>query len=249
MRLKIIACKVLTRELGLISSDCKNYLDITWLRQGYHDEPDRLRAILQECIDKIDAGCDPYSCDEKVGEFDAIVLGYGLCSNGTSGVTSKRFPIVIPRAHDCITLFLGSKERYRELFDAAGGGVFWYTPGWIENSLVPSESTYVKKLAEYTEKYGEDNAEYLMELEEKWMKEYNAVAYVQMPGVAYPDYRGYSLKCAEYLGWAHQEYSGDDSLLRALVAGDWDPEHFLIIPPSKSCGQSYDDSIICLNEE
>ena len=244
MRLKVIACKVLTRELGMISADCKNYLDISWLRQGYHDEPNRLHDILQDSIDKIDAGNDPFSCGEKVGEFDAIVLGYGLCSNGVCGVQSKRFPIVVPRAHDCITLFLGSKERYRELFDSNNGGVFWYTPGWIENSLMPSERTYTRKLAEYIEKYGEDNAEYLMEMEEKWMKDYNAVAYVQMPGIAYPDYRGYSQKCAEYLGWAHQEYKGDDSLLHALVDGDWDDERFLVIPPKQSCEQSFDDNIL-----
>lgn len=244
MRLKVLACKVLTRELGFLSASCPNYLDITWLRQGYHDEPDRLRSILQECIDKIDSGDDPFSCGEHVGDFDAIVLGYGLCSNGICGVSSKRYPIVVPRAHDCVTLFLGSKERYREIFDKTGGGAFWYTPGWIENSLVPSEETYRKKLAAYTQKYGEENAEYLMEMEQKWMEDYSAVAYVEMPGIHYPDYRGYSRECAKFLGWDHREFSGNDTLLRDLIAGNWDEERFLIIPPGKICEQSFKNDII-----
>ncbi|WP_312643503.1 DUF1638 domain-containing protein [Hydrogenoanaerobacterium sp.] len=248
MRLKVIACKVLTRELGYLSAACPNYLDISWLRQGYHDEPDRLRAILQECIDKIDSGDDPFSCNETVGEFDAIVLGYGLCSNGICGVRSKRYPIVVPRAHDCITLFLGSKERYRDLFDQTSGGVFWYTPGWIENSLVPSETTYAKKYDQYVEKYGEDNAEYLMEMEETWIKGYSAVAYVQMPDIAYPDYRGYSRTCADYLGWDHHEHKGDDTLLRDLIDGNWDNERFLVIPPNSTCEQSYDNSIVKIKD-
>lgn len=248
MRLKVLACKVLTRELGYLSASCPNYLDISWLRQGYHDTPDRLRAILQESIDKIDAGDDPFSCSERVGEFDAILLGYGLCSNGICGVTSKRYPIVVPRAHDCVTLLLGNKERYRELFDSQSGGIFWYTPGWIENSLVPSKHSYARLLTEYTEKYGEDNAEYLLEMEHTWNKDYSAVAYIQMPGIAYPDYRAFSKECAEYLGWDHQEYSGDDTLLRDLIGGNWDEERFLVIPPNKTCEQSFDNSIVRVSE-
>lgn len=248
MRLKVISCKVLTRELGYLSADCPNVLDISWLRQGYHDNPELLHNILQECIDKIDSGDDPFSCSRTVGDFDAIVLGYGLCSNGICGVQSKRYPIVVPRAHDCITLFLGSKERYRELFEQIGGGAFWYTPGWIENSLVPSQDADAKKLAEYIETYGEDNAEYLMQLEETWMKGYKDVAYVQMPNIRYPDYRGYARNCSDYLGWDYHEYKGEDTLLRDLIGGNWDNERFLVIPPNHTCEQSYDEAIIKIKE-
>ena len=36
---------------------------------------------------------------------------------------------------------------------------------------------YELQLAEYTEKYGEDNAQYLMEVEQTWMKEYSWATY------------------------------------------------------------------------
>jgi hypothetical protein len=48
MRLKLIACKVLFREISLLASQCGNFVDITWMRQGYHRTPDLLRSTVQE---------------------------------------------------------------------------------------------------------------------------------------------------------------------------------------------------------
>lgn len=243
-RFKMLACKVLTREIGYLSAQCENMLDITWLRQGYHNEPDVLRKILQENIDRIDAGDDPYTCSEQVGDFDAILLGYGLCSNGICGVSSKKYPIVVPKAHDCITLFLGSKERYKTEFDKLSGGIYWYTPGWIENSLMPSPERYKLLYDHYAEEYGEENAEYLVEMESGWLREYRAAAYVELDNIVYPDYRAYSKACADYLSWKFLDYVGDSSLLKNFLDGNWSEDDFLIIPPGHTAEQSYDENII-----
>ena len=61
-------------------------------------------------------------------KYDAILIGYALCSNGVVGLTSRRIPLVIPRGHDCITLLLGSKELYRDYFDSHRG-IYWYSSG------------------------------------------------------------------------------------------------------------------------
>lgn len=245
MRLKVIGCKVLTREMGYLSAQCPHFLDFTWLRQGYHNEPDLLRNILQEQIDRIDADADCCTCSNGIGEFDAILLGYGLCSNGSCGVSSKKYPIVIPRAHDCITLFLGSKERYRALFDSADGGIYWYTPGWIENSVMPSRERDEMAYQAYLQEYDEDNAQYLMEMEQGWMKKYRYAYYIQMPGISYPDYRGYTRSCADYLGWEFRDEAGDDSLLRRFLWGEWDPKEFLVLPPNTAAQPSYTEDILC----
>ena len=62
--------------------------------------------------------------------YDAVLLGYGLCSNGLVGMGARSIPLVVPRAHDCITLFLGSKERYLQYFQD-NPGVYFMTSGWI----------------------------------------------------------------------------------------------------------------------
>ncbi len=248
MRLKVIACKVLTREIGALSAQCPNFLDITWIRQGYHDEPEKLHQILQQQIDLIDQGDDPYSCSPEAGDFDAIVLGYGLCSGGTMGLKSQKYPLVIPRAHDCITLFLGSKDRYRELFDQHSGGLYWFTPGWVENCLMPSQKRYEQTLALYTKKYGAENAQYLMKMEQSWFTRYHSAAYLQLPGVSNVSYRAFTEECADYLNWDYEEFLGDDRLLKNMLWGEFNPEDFLVVPAGNTARQSYKKDIIELAE-
>ena len=48
MRLKLIACKALFRELSYVSALTDNMIDITWMRQGYHTEPELLFDVLPE---------------------------------------------------------------------------------------------------------------------------------------------------------------------------------------------------------
>jgi len=237
MRIKVISCAVMSREFYLAAAKSENTVDISFLPQGLHETPDKLRTALQEEITKTDAGDTVY---------DAIVLGYCLCSYGISGITSSRFPIVVARGHDCITLLLGSKKRYSELFDSASGGIYWYSPGWIEHSLMPGRERYEKCLAEYTEKYGEDNAQFLMETEQAWMKEYSAAFYVALPELTFPAHIEFTKAAAEYLGWRYDSFTGDNRLIDKMISNDWTNEEFLVIPLGKTVAPSYDSDIIKL---
>lgn len=244
MRLKLIACKVMFREISRLAADCPNVVDITWMRQGFHDTPDLLRSHVQDQIDRIDEGTDPFSGIKGDGDFDAILLGYGLCSNGIAGLTSKKYPIVIPRGHDCITFFLGSKERYRKLFDSMSGGIYWYSAGWCENVLMPGRKRMEAAYAIYLDKYGEENAEYLMETEQKWFGEYKAAVYIGQDPEGIPDYANETREAAEYLGWAYWNEPADLGLLRDFLYGKWDEARFLVVPPESTVDPSYGDDII-----
>ncbi len=127
MLLKIIACEISFREICMAAARSTNLVDFEFLTQGYHDNPDIGRALIQEKIDAVEDG-----------KFDAILLGYALCNNMLVGLTARHIPLVIPRAHDCITFFLGSKERYSE-YHAARPGTYYYTSGWLEHSKRRSE--------------------------------------------------------------------------------------------------------------
>jgi hypothetical protein len=81
-------------------------VDIELFRRGLHNEPADLRGKLQARIDALSG--PPY---------DAIVMGYGLCGQASAGLIARGVPLVIPRAHDCITLFLGSRKRYQYQFE------------------------------------------------------------------------------------------------------------------------------------
>lgn len=236
MRIKVIACKVMQREMYLCAANSPNIIDIQWLKQALHNEPERLRAQLQQAIDETDNNTEE--------TYDTIVLGYCLCSNGIIGLHSTRHPIVIARGHDCITMLLGSKERYKELFNTYNGGIYWYSPGWIEHSLQPGKERYEMIYKSYADKYGEENAQYLMDMEQNWFKEYKHALYIKTEWLDNTGYQAYTKECADYLGWQCHITDGNFRLIKDMFDGKWDNENILVIPPGRSVKPTHDDNII-----
>ena len=226
-RYKLIVCKVLQREAYLCAANSPNIVDVELLPQGLHNEPDKLRDELTKAIENI--------TDIQGNRYNALLLGYGLCSRGIVGL-SPTIELVVPRAHDCITLMLGSKEKYREYFDT-NPGAYWYTPGWIETGTQPGEDRNDKLLKEYLEKYGEDNAEYLMEVEEGWIKEYSKATYISSKIPSDQEFREYTRQCAEYLNWSFDEIKGDNGLMQRLADGCWGEDEFLIVGPGRKIAE------------
>ena len=230
-RYRVVACHVLWREMCYYAALSNNVFDFCFLEQGLHTTPDILRQELQKAI------------DETVGDYSAILIGYGLCSNGLEGIVARDTRLVVVRAHDCITFLLGSKERYRKYFDAHPG-TYWYSPGWIDSGTQPGEERYKRTYQSYIEKYGEDNARYLMEMEQGWFKEYSNAAYVDLGfGDAAP-YKAFTRECAEWLGWNCDELDGDPGLVKNFVEGNWSPEAFLVVEPGQRIIASHDDGVL-----
>lgn len=121
MLFKVIACEIAFRELCMATACATNLVDFEFLPQGYHDNPDIGLELIQQQIDAV-----------PEGKYDAILLGYALCNNMLVGITARHTQLVIPRAHDCITFFMGSKGRYKKHFDECPG-TYFYTSGWLEH--------------------------------------------------------------------------------------------------------------------
>jgi hypothetical protein len=227
----IISCHVLWRELCYFASLSKNVFNFTFLPQGLHDTPDLLRKELQQSIDSVDE------------DYDAVLLGYGLCCNGVQEIKARDKKLVLMRGHDCITFLLGSKERYREYFDLHPG-TYWYSPGWIDTNLMPSKERHNQTRQEYIEKFGEADAEYLLEMEHGWMKKYTTATYVDVGFGDGTEFKTYTRKCAEYLGWKYDEQAGDPRLLIDFIEGRWDPENFQVVEPGETIFASHDRLIV-----
>lgn len=229
----IISCHVLWRELSYFASQSRHAFDFNFLRQGLHDTPDELRRQLQAAIDNASK------------EYDAILVGYGLCSNGIVDIKATTHDLVFMRGHDCITFFLGSRDRYQDYFDS-NPGTYWYTSGWIETGAhpMPGKERLEYLRQQYEHKYGADNADYLMRMEQGWIDEYSKAAYIDMSIINESRYKEYTKQCADYLSWDYDELSGNMSLIRRFIEGDWDDEDFLIVRKGYKIAASHNSKII-----
>jgi len=241
MKLKAVCCEVLYREFCAAAARSVNQVDLAFLPKGLHDlGAPAMRARLQETIDGVDASC-----------YDALALGYGLCSNGIAGLHSP-LPMVVPRAHDCITLFLGDRARYQHYFDSHPGAYF-LTSGWIERGSGDGQPSTMESpqrlglnltLKQMIEKYGEENGQFLYQTLHAHEDRYATLAFIEMglePGGQFEDH---ARQRAARHGWAFEKLHGDMTLIERLLNGPWDDPDFLVIPPGKTVAPASDNSII-----
>lgn len=239
MRLKVICCEILFREVCLCAANSRNIVDVQFLPKGLHDlESAGMAARLQQAVDETPPDL-----------YEAILLGYALCNNGTVGLTARRCPLVIPRAHDCITLFLGSRKRYTQYFGECPG-TFFKTTGWCERDFVTVPNSITEKLGfqksfeEMVKKYGEENARFLMETMGGWKKNYSRMTFIDM-GIA--RFLGYDRRVAREAGengWAYDKVEGDLTMLQRLLDGEWAGNEFLVLQPGESLVATHDDMIV-----
>jgi len=233
----LICCEILRHEIEHLAARVQDPPEVCFLRKGYHSNMNLLREEVQKAIDAAPAACGN------------VLLGYGLCGKGLEGVRARSQPLVIPRVHDCISLFLGSAAAYDRHF-TTHPGTYYYSPGWIEwgsdaVERAPEQGFGLgKSYEEYVARYGEDNARYLMELEASWAKHYTRAAYIDT-GVA--DSNGWEARAVEIArdnGWAFERVSGDLRLLRMLMQGPWPDDELLTIPPDARIAASGDSTIM-----
>jgi len=219
------------REAYFCAARSKNIIDIVSIPQGLHEKPDKLGGEVQKALDR--------SHDSEGNAYDASLLGYGLCSNGIVGLKAK-IPTVISRGHDCVTLLLGSKDKYKQYFDAHRG-VYWYSSGWIESGKQPGKERLEQLRKDYEEKYGKDKAEFLIETEQKWIKEYGWATYINWGFANVEEDKKYTKRCAEFLGWNYDELKADPGLMQRLVDGQWNDKEFLVVQPGQKIAENLTD--------
>jgi hypothetical protein len=231
MRLKFICCDVFNRPACAAVASSPHRVDIELLPMLAHNEPEKLRAELQERINRTDPAL-----------YDNIILGYGLCGNATAGLKTA-LPLVMPRVHDCCALFMGSRERFNAVFGKKLS-MRWSTCGYFErchyakkdeHETYRTNPEYLKLL----EDYGEENAEYVWETLHPPIETLEAV-YIQIEGFEYGGSReAYAAGITE-AGKTLLLEDGDLGWFFRLVNGPWDTDDFLVVPAGQMVAAVYD---------
>jgi len=218
----VVACKVFQDLLEhFLPPDVED--QITFLDYGLHEHPKELARTVQEQIDGI-------------AEPSRVLLGYGLCGNGLEGIQAGQHTLFIPRADDCIAILLGSYQAYMKEF-SENPGTYYLTKGWLESGSDP-----LKEHHEAVEKYGADNAAWVMD--QQYMH-YTRLVFVAHTQEDLETYRPRALEVAEYCkrwGMEYAEVLGSDAYIRDLVRAvstlSESDDEFLVIPPGGSIEQS-----------
>ncbi len=239
MLFKLIACNVFLREAYGCIAQSPHIIDAEFTEVGEHVHSATLRASLQARID---------AADDNARNYDAILLLYGLCGNATAGLQARTKRVIIPRAHDCCAILLGSRERFREHFSDDPSTPFG-SAGYLErgNYFMRVEGgdctlLYGDAYASYVEQYGEEAARYIWDsLHPPAATSAPARAvFIDLPQTAHLGHAQTFRAQAEAEGKAYVHLDGDIRLIRALMWGEWNPEEFLIVEPGQRIAGVYD---------
>jgi len=244
MRYKLLSCEIFYREMCAAVSRSTRQVDVEFLPKGLHDMGSaRMLERLQKAVDGADGR-----------RYSAVLLGYALCGNGLVGLTARDLPLVVARAHDCITLFLGSRDRYLRYF-RENPGTYFKTTGWIErgeglNQLFsdsnPGSPGLGYSYQQLVDKYGKDNADFLHAQLGNTIRHYSRMTFVEMGIEGEDRFELQTREEAERRGLLFEKISGDLSLIQRLLDGDWDDRDFLVVPPGCRIAPTYDDGVIGL---
>lgn len=210
----ILACQVMA---DLFAGREDRADRVIYMNYGLHVRPKAMTPALQKQLDRLE---DP----------SLVIIGYGLCGNGTAGLEAGRHTLVIPKAADCITMLLGSQEAYLQEFQN-NPGTYYLTKGWLESHSDP--------LGEYEtllDRFGERKANIVIEAMYSHYKTLCLVAHSKADLAAQ---RKRALEvaafCKERWGMAYKEKVGKsglvDRLLKATDRGAMLGDEFLVIPP------------------
>ena len=213
--IQVIACEVLRAEMELAGQGLD--LEPVFLEQALHHQPQRLARLVQRAVDQAPAGEGP------------LRLAFGLCSNGLDAVRARDRGVVAPRCHDCVSLFLGSRETYQRRF-AARPGTIYLSFGWLkagQDPLSKLENQYLPRL-------GAGNAEWALRQE---LKNYTHLALIDTGAGDMAVLRRRAQENCRFFGLEYQEIAGDLGYLRRLLLGGDDGPEFLRLAPGQEIEQ------------
>jgi hypothetical protein len=252
MLLKLISCNVFQREACWCVARSPHVVDVEFTELGAHVNANLLRQMIQSLIDAADA---------SPRKYDAILLLFGLCGNATAGLRAgPNTKLVLPRAHDCCTILLGSKQAFERHFKDAPSTPF-SSSGYVERGSyfmrtaddddddtggVRSTVAYGDAYAQLVAQYGEEDAKYI------WDQMHppappgtnERAVFINLPQTAHLDHAARFREKAQAAGKSVEQLEGDIRLIANLIDGRWDKADFLSVPPAHEIVGVYDWSEI-----
>lgn len=238
MKALLVCCEVFIREVTLLISQSSNIIFPVFTDLGAHEQSSALHDQIETAI----RGAEGKG-------FDFILLGFGLCGNALHGIAALSVPVIAIRAHDCCTILLGSKQRFKEVFGGELSST-WSSAGYLERGNDYIHRTDTGRLLgldrgyeDFVNEYGEENARYIWESLHPEDRNKN-LFYIETIETQVLGYRERCERKATEEGKTFHCVQGDTRLLKALIDGQWPDSEFLRVEPGHRINALYDEQYV-----
>ncbi len=207
----LIVCKAVEPEMLKAIEETGAEPEILWMEAGLHDVPQKLNATLREKLREA----------ERTYRPDRVLLGYGFCGNALRGIEAGEYTLILPRVDDCITMFIGSREKKREL--EGGVGTFFMTEGWLNNDV-----SILKQREQFIEDYGEEDG---LDVFQMMYGHYRRIGLLDCHCGHIDELKRRSCALAEAIGFEHCVFDASIDYVKQLLTGPWPTDKFIVKAP------------------
>ena len=142
MRIGVIACNIMKRELDKLLAHVPEVTHVVFLEAALHIYPKKMKETIKDQINAIK------------DEVDVILLGYGFCQSLQGIEREVDVPVVMPQFDYCVAI-LFTPERYK-VEKKKEVGTWFMTPGWAD---VGAEMVIKELHLDRVTRYGKDPLE------------------------------------------------------------------------------------------
>ena len=122
MRVGIVACEAIKREIDLLTNGDPDIVQKEYLEFGLHVFPQKMKQTIIEKVNSLE------------GKVDSVFLGYGYCQSLQGVTESLRVPTAMLEVDDCVLALLTPSEYFKERAKCTGT---WYAFPFIAEMGIP----------------------------------------------------------------------------------------------------------------
>ncbi|HWR05565.1 DUF1638 domain-containing protein [Sporomusa sp.] len=209
MKSLIITCRTIQAEVdkAIQQTDCR--FPVIYLESALHNEPDKLRSVLQEAL-------------SRASNVDQVLLVMGYCGNAILGLKPAGFRLVVPRADDCLTMLLGSQQKRTEVQRTMP--TYFFSSGWLA-SWEQMERTTFEEYERTIKRYGKEKADKILRIT---FKHYKRVGVIDTGEFPLDELMAKAQVHADFLNLKCEAIPGTLGYLKKFLTGPWDNDFIVI---------------------
>ena len=238
MRLKLISCEVLFREMCDACAHSPHQVDVEFLPKGLHDLGGKpMAAKIQEVVDRTPEGvvrrdsAGLRALRQRARRADRAAHAPGAAARARLHRAADGQPRTLP------DVFRGQPRHLLPIHRLAGARQ--------RLAAVDAQHDGVRRIAgSLIRKYGEDNGRYLYEEMTRYRSQYRKLTFIEtgLERTASSSPRRPPRPTEK--GWSFERLPGDLAWLRRLVEGEWTEAEFVVAAPGQRIAASYDTAVV-----